>query len=330
MRTLHRLTDQALARLQSRWREAPPAALTPQRLAELAARGDQIETRFAIGCDLAVTLQPAGSWTDKLERLLALAETELPDAAASEVDPVLEAPLAEILAAPAARAEIFGAEASHGDKLLLLAGLSDRALFQKVLAAQPRLAGLAPRLAAPLDRLALVLARGRFARLQQRLQDEVFDGFASRSRLQPGDALREIRTFRLAAVYLTARAEPGLGAEAVRDAIVARSANYLEPGFVAALVAPATPADREIARLVTLLENVAGDANRRRALRLLADTLATRRLQEALRERGDAAGARILLAGFSARVSRAGARTTGLETVIETLEALGRPNASGR
>jgi hypothetical protein len=322
IRGLHRAIDQGLSRLQRAKRERAIAPLTPDRLGQAGPLSEP-EERFAFGLELAAALAGAEIWAEKLDKLLDLAEAAaaLGDEAKAALG-VLEQPLRSLLALPASRTALFGEGLELGCLLLAQLALAEGAAFEAVARVSPAMAANARPLHPTLTRLAANLSRGVFPGLRRQLGRETLAAFAGRRRLRPAEPAAEIDTLRLLATTLTAAAGPDLPEDDVREAIVARSRLLVEPDFLGALIGAAPDPFVEFGALVLVLENVAGDANRRRAVRLLHDTLATRRLLRALSETPAREAALRGLAQMRQRVARAGAQVAGLEAVLETLDQL--------
>lgn len=323
VRDLHRVIEQATARLIGEQQAGRLPTIASGGFAGLCAElaADQ-DGDFKLGAAVAGAVAPAESWNQKLDALmdlLAAAPAEGPGRALALA--VLEAPIEEMLRVPAAVAELIGAERELGETVLGLASIAHPVAVGLVLQMRPAFAERAPSLSPAAQRLAAAFVSGRFEDARQALSDQTLEAFKVRRRLSPDDAAGELVLLRLIAAALTAAGGRFLPAEDVRAAVVERSTLLVEPSFVTDLMATCVDPLGEMAAVVAILESVAGDANRRRALRWVDNTLATRKLEEQWKE--DPERKLSELARLYRRIDRGGAGVTGQEATLESIGALG-------
>lgn len=324
IRQLQRLTDRALGRLTRRARERPTTDLDPAGLAALAeAAAEAPDGALDLGMALARRLGREETWGGKLAALIDLAETSPASEPARRLWlGLLERPVRELLRNPALWSELFGRELTLGETVAVDLALADHAIFAALARVQPSLAAASPPLPPILGRLGQALQQGQFPAARQDLHRRVLTDFSAKGRLRPDSASKEIETLRLLGAAMTAAAGPLMPQEDVREAVIARSGALLQPGFLGALIGPSPDAFAEMNSLALVLENVAGEANRRRAVRLLDDTAASRRLHRALLESVDPARDQTRLAALRHRIARASLGVAGAEALLARLDEL--------
>jgi hypothetical protein len=323
VRDLHRIIEQATARLLGEQQAGRLPTVPPGAFAELSNElAADPEGEFRLGAAVAAALATAETWTAKLETLLDLLDAAPADGPGRAIAlAALESPIEEMLRIPAAVAELIGAERELGDTVLGLASIAHPVAVGLVLQMRPAFAAHAPGLSATAQRLAAAFASGRFEETRQALSDQALEAFKLRRRLSPDDAAAELLLLRLIAACLTAAGGRFLPAEDVRAAVVERSNLLVEPSFVTDLMAGCEGPLAEMAAVTAILESVAGDANRRRALRWVDNTLATRKLEDQWDE--DPERKLGELARLYRRIERGGAGVTGQELTLEAVGALG-------
>lgn len=323
VRQLQRLTDRAIARLLTDAKNGILANFQAEEFATVCAdlRGDD-EAAYRIGAGIAAFMGPAETWSGKIERLLDLA------AAAPADDPerplalaLLEQPLREILKSRTFRADLLGPDLDLGAALLALEALAHGPVIDMVIQVQPSFVALRPLLPPAAGRLAQAFADGLFPSARQDVSDQILQDFGSRRRLRAEDGVSEIEAFRMLAVCLTAASGAFMPTDEVRAAVVERSRLMVDQHLLDVLLAGASSPAAELGILGTVLENVAGDANRRRALQVLEGALATRRLEDQAQFAPEAA--LTALAQLHRRTQRSAAGVAGLDTFLETIGEVG-------
>lgn len=323
VRQLHRLIESAIARLRADRQNGRLPAFTAgtfaDACADLAGEG---EVGYLLGAGVATILGQAATWSAKIDLLLDLADAApAGDSVRGLAFAVLEQPLREMLRSRAARAELLGPGLDLGASVLGLAAIAHGPAIEAAVQVQPALADLRPVLPAVAARLARRLAGGGFPGARQDISHQILQDFGSRRRLRVEDGAAEIETFRMLAVCLTAAAGSFMPADDVRAAVVERSRLMVEQHLLDVLLTGAASPAAELMILASVLENVAGDANRRRALQVLEGALATRRLEDAASEAPEAALAD--LGRLYRRTLRAGAGVAGVDAFLEAIGQVG-------
>jgi hypothetical protein len=323
VRDLQRVTDRAMGRLMTERKAGRLPTASPEGFADLcAALADDPDRAFRLRAGVAAALAPADTWEAKLDRLLDLfagapADGQDRALALSAIEP----PLQELLRAPAAIVELIGADRELGETILGLTAIAHGEAVALVRQAHPALAQRLTTLSPAASRLARAFDAGEFRAIRQALSDQILQLYKSRRRLIPDDAAGELELLRTIAACLTAAGGAFMPTDDVRAAVVERSRLLVEPAFLTDLLGDAPSPPAELAAVISMLENVVGDANRRRAMRWIESTFATRRLED----RWDAEPEAKLeeLARLYHRIERAGAGVTGVEGVLESIGQLG-------
>jgi hypothetical protein len=322
VRQLQRLTDQAMGRLLTDQKTGALARFTPDSFAAACAGlAGHEDAPYRLGAGVAALLGQATSWSAKIGLLLDLAD------AAPRDEPLrapalalLEEPLREILGLKAARADLVGGPPDLGGALLALTAVAHPQAMTTVIQVRPGLSPLRPVLPQTAERLAKAFAQGLFAAARQDVSFLILHDFGSRRRLRPDDGVGEIECFRMLAVCLTAASGGFMPADDVRAAVVERSRLMVDQHLLDTLLASASPA-AQLATLAAILENVAGDANRRRALQVLEGALATRRLEDTAS--ADPQAALAALGALYRRAQRAGVGVAGLDALLDAIGQIG-------
>lgn len=323
VRQLHGLIESAIARLRADQQNGRLPAFTPETFAEAcAALMTEGDGGYRLGAGVAAVTGKAGTWNAKIDLLLDLADAApAKDPARAFALGVLEQPLREILRSRPARAELLGPGLDFGTSIFGLAALAHGPAVEAVVQVQPAFAALRPAPSPAAARLARRLAEGGFPGARQDVSNQILQDFGSRRRLRVEDGVAEIEAFRALAVCLTAASGAFMPADDVRAAVVERSRLMVEQHLLDALLTGAASPAAELMILASVLENVAGDANRRRALQVLEGALATRRLEDAATAAPEAALAE--LSRLYRRTLRAGAGVAGVDAFLEAIGRVG-------
>ncbi len=300
IRLFQGLAERAVRRLLKDGRDGrfPTVNGTGGFAAAAEALVDQAEGAYRLGGAVAARLAGAG-WREKVERLL-----ELADAAPAEPRAhafalgVVEQPLAEILACRAGLNELVGDDLvggalDLGGGLLALTRLAASADMAALIAADPGVAELAPRLAGPAARLAAHLDGGGFEAVRTALTRRILTEVTSPRRLSPRDPDGEIAMLRVLATVLTVTAGRLLSAEEVHDAFVKRSRALVSGDFVDVYLAGRESALAQAQALVRLAENVVGAASKRAAGRWIAAAVGAPRFEREVRAGPDGPTAKL-------------------------------------
>jgi hypothetical protein len=269
---------------------------------------DEPEAAYLLGAGVASSLAWERSWSDKITRLLDLAQ-----AAPEKLGPrrlafhVLEQPLAEILESRHAGAELLGQDLDLGGRLAAMTRLADNKTVDALARIEPLVARHMPPLAGPALRLAGWLAEPCFDHARAAVGRLILRELKGPKRLRPTDPVQEIELLRALGMSLTAASGQLLPADNVQEAFIARSRMLVSSEFVGSLLGQDIAAREETERLIWLAENVIGAANKREAARYLSAQLGSLRLEKDLRNGAETPSAKLAaLAALQKSVARVG------------------------
>jgi hypothetical protein len=274
------------------------------------------ERAYLLGAGVAASIAPAKSWSEKVERLLDLAE------AAPEAGPpralalaTIEQPLSEILGSKVGLSDLLGKELDLGGTLAAMARLCAADAVQGLLRTElPQAA----------QRLARWLTAEEFGSVRAALGRRILRELNGPRRLRPADAAGEIGLLRGLAMALTAAAGPMMPLDDVQSAFVARSKAMVTSEFVEAYLGEDMTAREEAEALVWLVENVIGSANKRQAGRWLGAVVSALRFEKEARYGADTPSMRLSkLAELQRQVGRSGLFPDDLEPIQTKLGELG-------
>ena len=312
IRVFTSLVDRAIDRLRKDFRKGGMPDLDKEGFARAAERVSRDPDRaYLLGAGVAASIAPARSWSEKISRLLDLADaapvTGPPRALALQT---IEQPMAEILGSRSGLDNIIGSELDLGGQLAAMTRLSACDTVDALMRVEPSVAKIMPPLSEAATRLAKWLSGDDFQSVRSAIAKRVVRELNGPRRLRPGDATGEIAIMRGLAMTLTAAAGAGalLNAEDVQAAFVQRSRMLVTSDFVESyLGAGERTAREEIEALVWLVENVIGAANKRQAGRYLSAGVAALRFEKELRNGPDTAAVKLQkLAALQRAVARAG------------------------
>ena len=286
IRTLQKLADRALERVIGDGKAKLFPTLTLARFAALADRLTEGggERAYILGGAVAAYLSDAADWSQKVGRLLDLADHAPAQGRGRELAlAVLEQPLAEIVGARGGLADLLGGGLDLGASLGALTRLAVGDVVKRLELYDPALARTLPPLTGAAARLSGWLQKDGFDRVRAGLARRVLRELCGPRRLRPGDADGEIVVLRALAMALTAAAGERLPLEDVQNAFVQRSKTLVTSNFVDSYLVGRSSALDEAEALVRLAENVAGGANKRAAARWLAATVTALKFERELR-----------------------------------------------
>lgn len=327
MRTFHSLIQRSIDRLM---RDAKRGALPDVDKEGFAAAAERVakepERAYLLGAGVAASIAPAASWSDKVLRLLDLA-----DAAPQGQGPrvlamaVLEQPLAEILESKPGLGDLLGKGMDLGAGLAALTRLTAYDAVESLIRIEPSVAKVMPELSPTARRLAGWLASEDFADVRTALGKRILRELNGPRRLKPGDAEAEIDVLRALAMSLTAASGKLLPLEDVQQAFSMRSRMLITGDFVEAYLGQGKTSREEVEALVWLTENVIGAANKRQAGRWLKAVVSSLRFEkEMLKVADDSASTRLAqLAALQRSVGRCGLAPEDAEPVQTKLGDLG-------
>jgi hypothetical protein len=307
MRRYQKITDQAVERVTRDYRRKAFPAVSSETFADVGRRCSTMpDGAYLLSGAVAQYIAPAKTWPEKLERLLDLADpatTEERDFAFG----ILSQPLAEILGARSALADISGVAQDLGGDLALLTRLVAPVEVAQIVLIDPSLKDHFPESTPQVQKLADWLQDPGFLQVRAALVRRVLSELNGPRRLRPGDAQGEIMILRALAMALTAFAGKLAPPDDVQAAFAKRSAALVSPDFVEAYIAGATHVISELQALIRLGENVVGATNKRVVGRCIAATVGALRFETDLRTGAAAPGVKLAaLADLQRQMSRVG------------------------
>lgn len=330
IRTFSGLVERAIDRLLKDFRKGGMPNLDKEGFARAAERVSQEPERaYLLGAGVAASIARARSWSEKVSRLLDLADaapvTGPPRGLALQV---IEQPLAEILGSRSGLDHIIGQDLDLGGQLAAMTRLAACDTVDALMRAEPSVAKIMPPLPEAATRLSKWLADD-FQSVRAAIARRVVRELSSQRRLRPGDAVGEIEVIRGLAMALTAAAGTGTGSllnlDDVQEAFVKRSRMLVTSDFVEAYLGGGERTAREeIEGLVWLVENVIGAANKRQAGRYLIAGVAALRYEKELRYGPDTAAVKLQkLAALQRAVARSGLTPEDYEPIQAKIGEVG-------
>ena len=309
IRSFQSLIERAIARVLGDGRKARFPGLAEETFAAATERvAGQPEAAYLIGGAVAAHLAEGAGWSDKLMRLLDLADQAPAGSGPRRLAfEVLEQPLSEILESRSGLAELLGPALDLGGQLAAMTRLVARDAVAALAAIEPQAAKALPPLHGPAARLAEWLAQPPFASTRAAVGRRILRELMGPRRLRPSSPKEEIELLRALGMALTAASGQLLPLEGVQEAFAARSRMMVTAEFVEALLGRDHTARAEADLLIWLCENVVGAANKRQAGRYLVTHLGSLRFETELRRGLEAPGQRLaLLAAMQKSAARAG------------------------
>jgi hypothetical protein len=309
IRTYQGLVERTIERLLKDGRKSVLPDLSRESFGPTAERlARDPERAYLLGAGVAGALAPAKTWTEKVNRLLDLAD------AAPVVGPpralalqVLEQPLAEILGSKVGLDDILGHDLDLGGSLAAMTRLAAADAVDALVASDASVAKVMPKLSPAAQRLAAWLAADEFESVRAALARRVLRELNGPRRLRPADPEGEIDILRGLAMALTAAAGRILPLDDVQAAFAARSQTLTTSDFVESFLGTERSARQEAEALIWLVENVIGQANKRRAGRWLVGVVTALRFEKEMRYGPDSPVSRLsVLAQLQRSVARCG------------------------
>jgi hypothetical protein len=295
MRTFQSLVERAIERLLKDCRKGVMPDLDKEGFARAAERVSKEPDRaYLLGAGVAVSIAPARNWTEKITRLLDLADaapvTGPPRALALIV---IEQPLAEILGSKVGLDDIIGKDLDLGGRLAAMTRLCAVDPVEALMHIEPSVAKIMPPMSATAERLAKWLATEDFQSVKVAIAKRVVKELTGPRRLRPTDAEGEIAVMRALAMALTAAAGTLIPLDDVQEAFTTRSRMLVTGDFVEAYLGRERSAREEAEALVWLVENVIGGANKRQAARYLSAGVCALRFEKEFRASQDSAPSKL-------------------------------------
>lgn len=326
MRAFHTLIERAVDRLMKDHRKGTLPDLDKEKFALAAERLAQDPDRgYLLGAGVAASIAPARSWSDKVDRLLDLAD------AAPEKGPgrglalnTIQQPLAEILEAKPGITDLLGKGRDLGANLAAMTRLAAYDSVDRLMKVENSVAKVMPPLSPQATRLAQWLIGENFQDTRAAIGRRILRELIGPRRLCPGEAAREIDVLRALAMSLTAAAGKLLPLEEVQSAFIARSKMLVTGDFVEAYLGSGMSSYEEVEALVWLTENIIGAANKRQAGGWLKAVIASLRFEKEMTNGAENPGARLVqLAALHRAVGRCGLVEGDYHPIQEKLGDIG-------
>jgi hypothetical protein len=306
MRAFHALIERSISRLLGDHRKGALPDVDKEGFAAAAERLTQEPDRsYLLGAGVAASIAPAKGWTDKVTRLLDLADAA-PAAGHGRglALATIGQPLAEILGSKPGIEEILGKGLDLGGNLAAMTRLAAADAVDSLVRVEPSVAKVMPPLSPAAQRLATWLTDPAFTDVRAAIGARILRELNGPRRLRPTDATAEIDVLRALAMSLTAAAGALLPLEDVQAAFSTRSKMLVTGEFVEAYLGAGKTAREEAEALVWLTENIIGPANKRQAGRWLKAVMASLRFEKEARDASEGVAGR--LAGLAALQRAAG------------------------
>jgi hypothetical protein len=294
------------------------------RLAKDRATGET-EQSYLLGAGVAGAIARSVTWSEKVERLLDLADAAPIDGPGRALAlAVLEQPLAEILGSKAGLSDLLGPDLDLGQQLCAMTRIASAETVEALIAVGRTVARMMPDLSGPAARLANWLDGPHFSAVRTALARRVLRELTGPRLLKPGDPEGEIATLRALAMALTHANGRVLAHEEVAEAFTTRSRMLVASAFVESLLGDHRAPREEAAALLRLAENVTGGANKRQACRWIAANVSALKFERDLRESGDSPAVRLAtLAALQRGLNHAGLAPEDARPVKARLGDLG-------
>lgn len=309
IRSFQTLIERTIERLMKDARRGVLPDLEKESFTAAANRlvGDP-ERSYLLGAGVAGAIAPAPTWSEKVARLLDLADAAPKGGAARALAlNTIEQPLSEILGSGVALDDLLGADLDLGARLAGLTRLFANDAVEALVQREPSVAALVPDLSPPAQRLARWLLAAEFESVRRALARRVVHELNGPRRLRPGDAEGEIIVLRALARALTAASGILVPLDDVLAAFTARSRALVTGDFVEAYLGPDRSAVEEAQALIWLVENVIGAGNKREGCRWVAAVIASLKFEKEVRYGADTAAVRLgRMAALQRSIERAG------------------------
>jgi len=326
IRTFNSLIERAINRLIKDGRCGALADFRKENFAAAVARLiDDPEAAYKIGGGVADFLADARSWSDKIDRLLDLAD-------AAPADPrqralafqVLEQPLGEIMGSRQGMGELLGPELDLGGALGAMTRLAAGPMVQMLSRVDPTVSRIIPPLSGAAERLSRWLEGDYFQGVRIAIGRKVLDEVKGSRRLRPSDAHAEIDVLRALATTLTAAGGNLLPQDDIREAFIERSRMLVGSEFVAAALASASSSPEEVRALVRVAENVTGPNNKRQAAQWIVGAVTSLRFEKDMRQAKEPPSHRlVVLADLQRTVARVEIPESDRQLISQKLGEIG-------
>jgi hypothetical protein len=326
IRIFHGLIERAVERLMKDARKGVLPDLDKEGFAAAAERVAQDPERgYLLGAGVAASIAPAKSWSDKVDRLMDLADAAPKTGGARGLAlATIQQPLAEILEAKPGIADILGRGQDMGANLAALTRLAAYEAVERLIQVEPSVKKVMPELSPLATRLAQWLAGENFKDTRAAIGRRILRELTGPRRLRPGDAAGEIDVLRALAMSLTAASGNLLPLEEVQSAFTVRSKMLVTGDFVEAYLGQKMSSVEEVEALIWLTENVIGAANKRQAGAWLKAVVGSLRFEKEFVASEESASARLArLAKLYRAVGRCGLVPEDYEPIQEKVGEVG-------
>lgn len=326
MRIFQGLIERAVERLLKDSRRGVLPDLDKEGFTAAAERLAQDPDRgYLLGAGIAASIAPGKSWSEKVERLIDLADVAPQKGAGRGLAlSTIQQPLAEILEAKPGITDILGKGRDLGANLAAMTRLAAYDSVERLLRVEPSVSKVMPELSPIAVRLGEWLSGESFKEVRSALGRRILRELQGPRRLCPGDAAREIELLRALAMALTAASGALLPLEEVQAAFVVRSKMLITGDFVEAYLGQGMTAAEEVEALIWLTENVIGAANKRQAGGWLRANVNSLRFEKEFTNSDENALNRLLqLAGLHRAVGRCGLVPEDYAPIQEKLGDIG-------
>jgi hypothetical protein len=327
IRTFQGLVERTVANLMKQFKKGALPDLDKEGFARAAERlAIDPDRAFLLGAGVAASIAPGKNWSEKLARLLDLADAapSEPKARAAALA-AIETPLAEIIGSKAGMADLLGADdADLGTTLAAMTRLAGGAQVEALIRIEAGVRNCMPELNGTAKRLCDWLGGEEFPAVRMSIAQRVLKELNGVRRLKPADAEAEIEFLRALAMSLTAAAGRILPPEDITSAFTTRSKTLLNGEFIESLLGRDRSSREEVLMLIRLAENVMGAVNKRTAARWLSANVLALRFERELRQGPDSAAAKLAaLAALQRALVRSGLVVEDYEPLCARLGEVG-------
>lgn len=320
------LVERTVANLMKAFKKGDLPDLDKEGFAKAAERLVADPDRaFLLGAGVAASISVATNWSDKIARLLDLADAapEEPRARAAALV-AIEQPLAEIIGSRAGMADLLNNQDDLGATLAAMTRMTGGSAVEALIRIEASVRGCMPELSGTARRLSIWLSGDDFPSVRKAIAERVLTELNGVRRLKPIDAEAEIEYLRALAMSLTAAAGRILQAEDIQGAFTTRSKTLLNGDFIDSLLGRDRSAHEEIKMLIRLAENVMGAVNKRNAARWLNANISAMRFEKEIRQGPDSPVAKLShLAGLQRSLQRSGLVREDFEPLCVKLGDIG-------
>ncbi|EJL34314.1 hypothetical protein PMI01_01701 [Caulobacter sp. AP07] len=327
IRTFQGLVERTVANLMKAFKKGTLPDLDKEGFARAAERlAADPDRAFLLGAGVAASIAPGKNWSEKIARLLDLADSAPTDPKARAAAlAAIETPLAEIIGSKAGMADLLGAnDVDLGSTLAAMTRLAGGAQVEALIRVEAGVRNCMPELSGTAKRLSQWLTGDDFPAVRSSIAHRVLKELNGVRRLKPADAESEIEHLRALAMSLTAAAGRILPPEDITSAFTTRSKTLLNGEFIEALLGRDRSSREEVQMLIRLAENVMGAVNKRMAARWLSANIQALRFERELRQGPDSAASKLAsLAALQKSLIRSGLVIEDYEPLCAKLGDLG-------